>query len=140
MPLIGLVRDGPAQRRRPVEPDGGLPIERDFSNGELHVQHARPIDARTGARVGYFVQLFRHGERRPDHLPERQVSGEEVAYTYDQLGRLIAAATTGPEWGLAWVYDGFSNRLQQNVTKGTAPSAVFTVDAATNRLTGGGTA
>ena len=31
------------------------------------------------------------------------VSGEEVSYQYDQLGRLIAASTTGPEWGLAWV-------------------------------------
>lgn len=32
--------------------------------------------------------------QRKDH-----VSGEEVTYQYDQLGRLIAAATTGPEWG-----------------------------------------
>ncbi|WP_394766733.1 RHS repeat-associated core domain-containing protein [uncultured Paludibaculum sp.] len=66
------------------------------------------------------------------------VSGEEVSYQYDQLGRLIAASTTGPEWGLGWVYDGFGNRLQQNVTKGTGPSAVFNVDPMTNRMTGAG--
>lgn len=67
------------------------------------------------------------------------ISGEEVSYTYDQRGRLIAAATTGPEWELSWVYDGFGNRLQQNVTKGTGPSAVFAVDPATNRLSTAGT-
>ncbi len=38
-------------------------------------------------------------------------SGEEVAYQYDELGRLIAAATAGPTWGLAWTFDGFGNRL-----------------------------
>ncbi|QOY91370.1 RHS repeat-associated core domain-containing protein [Paludibaculum fermentans] len=66
------------------------------------------------------------------------VSTEEENYTYDSLGRLATAYTTGPEWGLSWVYDGFGNRLQQNVTKGTAPSTVQTVNAATNRLNGAG--
>lgn len=65
------------------------------------------------------------------------ISGEEVSYTYDQLGRLIAAATTGPEWGLTRAYDGFGNRLRQEVTKG-GRAAVFSVDPATNRLNGGG--
>ncbi|QOY91377.1 RHS repeat protein [Paludibaculum fermentans] len=65
-------------------------------------------------------------------------STEEENYTYDSLGRLATAYTTGPEWGLSWVYDGFGNRLQQNVTKGTAPSTVQTVNAATNRLNGTG--
>ncbi|MGJ5816393.1 hypothetical protein [Paludibaculum fermentans] len=44
------------------------------------------------------------------------ISTEEENYTYDSLGRLATAYTTGPEWGLSWVYDGFGNRLQQNVT------------------------
>ncbi|MGJ5820989.1 RHS repeat-associated core domain-containing protein, partial [Paludibaculum fermentans] len=66
------------------------------------------------------------------------VTGEEENYTYDSLGRLAAAYTTGPQWGLSFVYDGFGNRLQQNVTKGTAPSTVQTVDTATNRLNGAG--
>ncbi|QOY90035.1 RHS repeat domain-containing protein [Paludibaculum fermentans] len=65
------------------------------------------------------------------------ISGEEVSYTYDQLGRLIEAVTTGPEWGLTWAYDGFGNRLRQEVTKG-GRAAVFSVDPATNRLSGGG--
>ena len=46
-------------------------------------------------------------------------SGEELNYQYDELGRLIAASTTGPEWGLSWTYDGFGNRLAQSVTKGS---------------------
>ncbi|MBI5280355.1 MAG: RHS repeat-associated core domain-containing protein [Candidatus Solibacter usitatus] len=66
------------------------------------------------------------------------ISGEEVSYAYDELGRLISAATTGPEWGLAWVYDGFGNRLQQNVTKGSGYSVQMTVNAANNRLSGTG--
>ncbi|MGJ5820985.1 RHS repeat-associated core domain-containing protein, partial [Paludibaculum fermentans] len=66
------------------------------------------------------------------------VTGEEENYTYDSLGRLATAYTTGTQWGLSFVYDGFGNRLQQNVTKGTAPSTVQTVDTATNRLNGAG--
>jgi len=38
------------------------------------------------------------------------VTGEEVEYQYDQLGRLTSAATTGPEWGLSFTYDGFGVR------------------------------
>jgi len=63
------------------------------------------------------------------------VSGEEVSYQYDELGRLMAAATTGPEWGLSWAYDGFGNRLAQNGTKGTAPVVSLSISAATNRIT-----
>jgi len=63
------------------------------------------------------------------------VTGEEVNYTYDALNRLLTADTTGAGWGQAYVFDGFNNLLQQNVTKGTAPSPTFSVDPATNRLT-----
>jgi hypothetical protein len=49
-------------------------------------------------------------------------SGEEVSYQYDELQRLISAVTTGPEWGLSFSYDGFGNRLNQSVTKGSAPT------------------
>jgi len=54
------------------------------------------------------------------------------------MGRLIAAATTGPEWGLGWTYDGFGNRLSQNVTKGSGPVVSLTVDPLTNRLSTSG--
>ena len=66
------------------------------------------------------------------------VSGEEVTYQYDQLGRLIDAATTGPEWGLSFGFDGFGNLTQQTVTKGTGPSMSMAVDQSTNRLLGSG--
>jgi len=66
------------------------------------------------------------------------MSGEEVNSQYDELGRLIAAATTGPQWGLSWTYDGFGNRLAQKVTKETAPVVSLSISAATNRSTTGG--
>jgi len=50
------------------------------------------------------------------------ISGEEVNYTYDALGRLSAASTTGPEWGLSFGYDGFGNKVSQTVAKGSGPS------------------
>jgi RHS repeat-associated protein len=39
---------------------------------------------------------------------------------------------------LSWTYDGFGNRLAQNVTKGTAPVVSLSISAATNRITTGG--
>jgi len=50
------------------------------------------------------------------------------------LNRLIAASTTGPQWGLGWSYDGFGNRLSQTVTKGSGPASSLTIDAASNRI------
>ncbi|MEJ1930901.1 hypothetical protein WDZ92_11615 [Nostoc sp. NIES-2111] len=32
------------------------------------------------------------------------ISGEEVAYQYDSLERLISAVTTGPQWGFSFAY------------------------------------
>ena len=64
------------------------------------------------------------------------VSGEEVTYQYDQLGRLSTAATTSTAWGLSWAFDGFGNRLQQSVTKGSAPVHSVAVDGLTNRMVG----
>jgi len=64
------------------------------------------------------------------------VSGEEVNYQYDSLNRLIAAATTGPEWGLSFGYDGFGNKWSQAVTKGSGPTLSVNIDAATNRIVG----
>ena len=66
------------------------------------------------------------------------VSGEEVSYQYDALNRLISAATTGPEWGQSFGYDGFGNLLSQTVTKGSAPTLSVNVNPATNRITTGG--
>ena len=64
------------------------------------------------------------------------MTGEPVTYQYDSLQRLVTAATVGPQWGLAFTYDGFGNRLSQQVTKGTAPAVYSSYDAATSRITG----
>jgi RHS repeat-associated protein len=52
------------------------------------------------------------------------VSGEQVAYQYDELNRLMAAAGSG--WSQAYQYDGFGNITQQGAYQAT-------YDAATNR-------
>jgi RHS repeat-associated protein len=68
------------------------------------------------------------------------LSGEQVTYTYDNLGRLIAAITSDnpnlPQWGNAYTYDGFGNLTAKSVTKGSAPNLSVTVDPATNRIVG----
>ena len=55
-------------------------------------------------------------------------------YTYDSLNRLLTAATTGPDWGLSFAYDGFGNKTGQTVTKGTGPALNIGADPATNRV------
>jgi RHS repeat-associated protein len=70
------------------------------------------------------------------------ISGEEVQYQYDSLGRMITAQTTassqGSAWGYSYSYDGFGNLLAKNVTQGN-PSAGWSggADPATNRAGGG---
>ena len=68
------------------------------------------------------------------------LSGEQVVYTYDSLNRLIQAQTAAnpsvTQWGQAYVYDGFGNLYQKNVTKGSAPSMSYSVYAPTNQLYG----
>jgi RHS repeat-associated protein len=66
------------------------------------------------------------------------VSGETVEYAYDSLNRLLTAATTGPQWGLSFTYDGFGNRTNQSVTKGSGPTHSVAIDPATNRISTSG--
>jgi YD repeat-containing protein len=66
------------------------------------------------------------------------VSGETVEYAYDSLNRLLTAATTGPQWGLSFTYDGFGNRTNQAVTKGSGPTHSVAIDPATNRISTSG--
>jgi YD repeat-containing protein len=63
------------------------------------------------------------------------VSGEEVNYQYDALNRLIAASTTDASWGLSFTYDGFGNRLNQEVTKGSGLSTYLNVSGSSNQIT-----
>lgn len=88
-------------------------------------------------------------------------AGRSVVYAYDSLARLTAATTTGstayPQWGLAWSYDRYGNRLTQTImagsgyssslTFGTLPAGVgaytnqpddFTYDSAGNLINGNG--
>jgi len=62
------------------------------------------------------------------------ISGETVQYVYDSLNRLGSAAGSG--WGNSYVYDGFGNLLQKNVTAGSAPTLTQTVNAANNQING----
>jgi RHS repeat-associated protein len=66
------------------------------------------------------------------------LTGEQVQYAYDSLNRLIQALATSHSWGQNFVYDGFGNLYQKNVAAGSAPSMQYTVNAATNQLTGNG--
>jgi RHS repeat-associated protein len=60
-----------------------------------------------------------------------------VEYQYDQLGRLLSAATQGAGgWGLAWNHDGFGNLTQQSVTKGSLTGFTHSVNGTTNRISG----
>jgi RHS repeat-associated protein len=69
-------------------------------------------------------------------------SGRSIAYTYDAMGRISTAATTGStnyaKWGLSWGYDRYGNRLSQSVTAGTAPHTSVVVNAANNQITTAG--
>ncbi len=66
-------------------------------------------------------------------------SGRSLAYTYDSLGRLLTANTTGstqyPAWGLSWTYDRYSNRTAQNVTAGNGYTSLLTINSANNQVT-----
>jgi len=67
--------------------------------------------------------------------------------TFDALGRLSSAATSGssnfPAWGLAWTDDRYGNRTAQSISSGcqspmTCPTNSVTIDATTNRISGSG--
>ncbi|MCX6633454.1 MAG: RHS repeat protein, partial [Candidatus Solibacter sp.] len=121
----------------PVTADGMLAETFEYNTlGQITSQ----VWAQPGMSVNLQYEYAAQGASNDGRLYRRRdvVSGEEVTYLYDQLGRLTSATTTGPEWGLSWTYDGFGNRLQQNVTKGSGLSVQMTVNPATNRLSGTG--
>ena len=62
--------------------------------------------------------------------------GETVNYTYDLLNRLASAGATNNAWGDAYVYDGYGNLLQKNVTAGSAPSLSQGVNVENNQIVG----
>jgi RHS repeat-associated protein len=66
-------------------------------------------------------------------------SGRSAAYTYDALGRLLTATTTGsaqyPLWGLSWTYDRYANRTAQTVTAGSGYSSSLIINPVNNEVT-----
>jgi RHS repeat-associated protein len=62
-------------------------------------------------------------------------TGKTIRYTYDALDRLTGASSN-QNWGTAYVYDGFGNLLQKNVTAGSAPTLAQNVNTATNQIVG----
>jgi RHS repeat-associated protein len=70
-------------------------------------------------------------------------SGRTASYSYDALGRLSAASTSGssayPAWGLTWTYDRYGNRTAQSIASGctgvTCPTNSVGVSTSTNRIT-----
>ena len=96
------------------------------------------VDTRYSGVVNMDVQYTYSATQNNGQITQSQdnVTGEQVTYQYDSLQRLVSAATVGPQWGLAFTYDGFGNRRSQQVTKGTAPAVYASYDSATNRING----
>src|SRR5271165_6537154 len=95
--------------------------------------------------VAQFSQLYMYptnGTNNGKAIQQNDVvSGEQVVYQYDSLNRLSAANTnsnSSTTWGQGFVYDGFGNLYQKNVTQGSAPSLSVTANAATNQISGYG--
>ena len=65
------------------------------------------------------------------------MTGESVTYAYDSLNRLISATSAG-QWGLNFTYDGFGNRLTQDLQtgqwQGYVPTTRKSYDMTKNRL------
>jgi RHS repeat-associated protein len=66
-------------------------------------------------------------------------SGRTVSYTYDFLGRLSTATSSGsssyPQWGLSETYDRYGNRWSQTLTAGTGPSSSISFSSSGGALT-----
>jgi RHS repeat-associated protein len=103
------------------------------------LQTVDPLSAGMNLQYGYGAGAANNGQI--SQVTE-VISGEQVAYTYDSLKRLIKAETLQPggtHWGQSFGYDGFGNLLTKNPTAGhTGTTMSLTVDAATNRLTTAG--
>ncbi len=99
-------------------------------------QFALPFSCRRERRNRASVAATRNNGQITEFIDS--VAGQTVDYTYDSLNRLIAASTTGSQWGLSFSYDGFGNRLSQTVTKGSAPASSLAINPATNRISSTG--
>ena len=111
----------------------GVSNTRTFNN-ELQL-----LSLRVSAGTDYFYKTYGYNEGVANNgliasIADNLDSSKSISYTYDELNRLATAATSGSDWGLAWGYDRYNNRLSQTVTKGSAPANSVTVNTATNRV------
>jgi RHS repeat-associated protein len=60
------------------------------------------------------------------------VQGVSTSYTYDIQNRIAGALSSDGDWGLAFTYDGFGNRVSQSVVQGQGYSQTLQHDPATN--------
>ncbi len=67
-------------------------------------------------------------------ISDTQVPGHSESYTYDFLGRLSTEANS--QFSLAWTYDRYGNRPQQNVTAGSWYSSQVTINQSNNQIAG----
>jgi RHS repeat-associated protein len=70
-------------------------------------------------------------------------AGRSAAYTYDELGRLSSALTTGStgtggyaQWGLSFSYDRYGNMIKEQSTAGSVGTTCLAVSTSTNQVTG----
>jgi len=136
---VNNVQYGPADELRQISYQSAGYTDDELSGYGLNTE-TRTYNSRlqlTNINLPTFSAEYRYSPTQNNGQITQQVSGgEEVTYTYDSLNRLIAAVTTGPQWGQSFTYDGFGNRTGATVTKGTAPFGSWSVDAATNRVMG----
>lgn len=85
---------------------------------------------------GYTQSSANNGEITT--VTDSTATGRSVSYTYDALGRLIAASTTGstayPAWGLSWTYDQYGNRTAQIHVSGSVPTTSPTLNSSKNQI------
>lgn len=84
----------------------------------------------TNPSMGTFADhVFSYGTQNNGNIlsASDQLNGSRTqSFTYDSLSRLATAAEG--RWGLSFVYDPWGNRLQQNVTAGSAGMSQLTVN------------
>src|SRR5205085_11024780 len=92
-------------------------------NNQLTRQTATPAGGGQGIDLSYSYPSANNGgvQSIADNI-----SGEQVTYTYDQLNRLMQAAST-TNGAMNFAYDGFGNLTQNHQTQ-------LSFDPATNRI------
>jgi RHS repeat-associated protein len=79
---------------------------------------------------GYAVHVLGNAEQRADHAIPGLCHGRAGELYLRSVAAVDRGATTGPQWGLTFSYDGFGNGLSQVATKGTAPTVYSSYDTA----------